>query len=119
MRHILTIEYGYSRVYVHSLALQAVVERCTNNSPIMTDGEKGPIPLPQLKKWMANDYQFINEVIDAARMVLRTVVEDLYPGNHLKHCPVRTFFRIVSVAMMLLKVSTSSSSQLHLPLQRV
>lgn len=31
------------------------------------------------------------------------VVEGLYPGDYLRHAPVRTFFRIVSVAIILLK----------------
>jgi hypothetical protein len=35
--------------------------------------------------------------------VLKVVVEGLYPGDYLRHAPVRTFFRIVSVAIILLK----------------
>lgn len=115
---MLTIEFEYTRVYLNSLALQAVVERCTNNTPMQThaqphgmghakvpsNGENGnAIPFSTVAKWYANDRHYINEVIDASRNVLKIVVEGLHPGGYLRHAPVRTFFRIVSVAIILLK----------------
>lgn len=117
LRHVLTIEFEYTRVYLNSLALQAVVERCTHNSPLQThaqphgpngrttngNDEGGAIPFSTLVKWYANDRHYINEVIDASRNVLKVVVEGLHPGGYLRHAPVRTFFRIVSVAIILLK----------------
>jgi len=63
----------------------------------------GAIPFSTLVKWYANDRHYINEVIDASRNVLKVVVEGLHPGGYLRHAPVRTFFRIVSVAIILLK----------------
>ncbi|KAF2848156.1 hypothetical protein T440DRAFT_429428 [Plenodomus tracheiphilus IPT5] len=122
LRHVLIIEFEYTRVYLNSLALQAVVERCTHNSPLQTHAQPhggpntngnarstngaddgGAIPFSTLVKWYANDRYYINEVIDASRNVLRVVVDGLYPGGYLRHAPVRTFFRIVSVAIILLK----------------
>lgn len=114
---MLIIEFEYTRVYLNSLALQAVVERCTHNTPLQTHanlstatngtatgpGDGGAIPFSTLTKWYANDRHYINEVIDASRNVLKVVVEGLYPGDYLRHAPVRTFFRIVSVAIILLK----------------
>ncbi|KAK4994243.1 zinc finger transcriptional activator, partial [Elasticomyces elasticus] len=120
MRHILDIEYEYCRVYLNSLALQAVVERCTNNTPkqayanlvnnitytnassnrLRTDTA---IPPSTLMKWYGNDRHYIREVSEACRNLLRIVVEGLYPGEYLKHAPVRTYFRIISVAIILLK----------------
>ena len=47
---------------------------------------------------------YIKEVIESSRIVLREVVEGLLPNDQLKHAPVRTYFRIVSAAMFLLKV---------------
>ena len=47
---------------------------------------------------------YIKEVIDSSRIVLRHVVEGLLPDDQLKHAPVRTYFRIISAAMFLLKV---------------
>lgn len=119
LRHILTIEFEYCRVYLNSLALQAVVERCTHNTPMQThlqppngasngpssstSKDGGAIPFSTLVKWYGNDQYYIKEVIDASRNVLKVVVDGLYPGDYLKHAPVRTFFRIVSVAIILLK----------------
>lgn len=117
---MLTIEYEYTRVYVNSLALQAVVERCTHNTPLQShaqpngaassSGNNGvngsndgsAIPFSTLVKWYGNDRHHIREVVDASRNVLKVVVDGLYP-DYLRHAPVRTFFRIVSVAIILLK----------------
>ncbi|KAL6709080.1 zinc finger transcriptional activator [Coniothyrium glycines] len=117
LRHVLIIEFEYTRVYLNSLALQAVVERCTHNTPMQThaqvnglngrttngNDDGGAIPFSTLVKWYANDRHYINEVIDASRNVLKVVVDGLHPGGYLRHAPVRTFFRIVSVAIILLK----------------
>ena len=114
LRFVLTIEFEYTRVYLNSLALQAVVERCTHNTPVQahaqpngtssnTSRDGGAIPFSTLTKWYGNDRYYIKEVIDACRNVLKVVVEGLYPGDYLRHAPVRTFFRIVSVAIILLK----------------
>ncbi|KAF2011231.1 hypothetical protein BU24DRAFT_426314 [Aaosphaeria arxii CBS 175.79] len=116
LRHVLLIEFEYTRVYVNSLALQAVVERCTHNTPLQahaqphgsaaskdTSRDGGAIPFNTLQKWYGNDRHYINEVIEASRNVLRVVVEGLQQQNFLRHAPVRTFFRIVSVAIILLK----------------
>ena len=105
MRDILAIEYEYCRVYINSVALQDVVERCANNTPAPTKSDGEAIPFSTLMRWYGNDRQYIWDVIDASRKVLQVVVNDLYPNGHLKHAPVRTYFRIISVAIVLLKVS--------------
>lgn len=110
MRHILTIEYEYSRVYINSLALQAVFHRCAANSPLQANldafpsskADGGAIPFTTLTKWICNDRKYIEEVIQASRTVLEIVIKHLFPV-YLRHCPVRAFFRIVSVAIILLK----------------
>ncbi|KAK0621424.1 hypothetical protein B0T17DRAFT_534001 [Bombardia bombarda] len=121
IRHILTIEYEYVRIYVNSLSLQAVVERCTNNaggasapggsvsgssapqlSP-QTQNYYGKLPLGQLGGFGAEDQEYVKEVVNGSRNLLRTVVEGLLPDDYLKHAPVRTYFRIISGAMFLLK----------------
>ncbi|KAL2760885.1 hypothetical protein ACRALDRAFT_1027502 [Sodiomyces alcalophilus JCM 7366] len=121
-RHILSIEYEYVRIYVNSLSLQAVVERSASNagntaqaghggqvnmttaqlSP-QTQSYFGKLPLGQLGGFGATDQEYIREVVDGCRNLLRTVVEGLLPGDYLKHAPVRTYFRIISGAMFLLK----------------
>ncbi|PHH71459.1 hypothetical protein CDD83_5167 [Cordyceps sp. RAO-2017] len=121
IRHILTIEYEYVRIYVNSLSLQAVVERCTthagsvgsaggaNGQPAnqqlspQTMINYGKLPLGQLGGFTVHDQEYVREVVDGSRNLLRTVVEGLLPGGYLKHAPVRTYFRIISGAMFLLK----------------
>lgn len=118
MRHILIIEYEYCRVYLNSLALQAVVERCASSTPPVAKAELSGhealsldaratgerIPSSTVIKWRGDDQRYIKEVVDASRSVLRAVVEGLRPGDYLRHAPVRTWFRIISVAIILLKV---------------
>lgn len=50
--------------------------------------------------------QYIQEVVDASRKILRLVLERLVPGGHLKHAPVRTCFRILSGMIFILKVDS-------------
>lgn len=115
IRHILTIEYEYVRIYFNSLSLQAVVERCTSNagngsasngpqqlSP-QTILNYGQLPLGQLGGFTIHDQEHVREVVEGSRNLLRTVVDGLLPGGYLKHAPVRTYFRIISGAMFLLK----------------
>ncbi|OTB08049.1 hypothetical protein M426DRAFT_218625 [Hypoxylon sp. CI-4A] len=120
IRHILTIEYEYVRIYVNSLALQAVVERCTTNattnsahggSSAVTNAQLSPqtqnylgnLPLGHLGGFGHEDQEYVKEVVDGCRNLLRTVVEGLLKEGYLKHAPVRTYFRIISGAMFLLK----------------
>lgn len=124
IRHILKIEYEYVRVYANSLSLQAVVERCNNAghtaaggtaggpAPVggsaaqlspQTQNYFGKLPLGQLGGFSSTDQEYIREVVIGCRNLLRTVVDGLLPGGYLKHAPVRTYFRIMSGAMFLLK----------------
>ncbi|EFX03292.1 c6 zinc finger domain containing protein [Grosmannia clavigera kw1407] len=127
IRHILTIEYEYVRIYVNSLSLQAVVERCTTKSAgggsassaavgsafgsssaapqlsPQTQNYYGKLPLGQLGGFGAADQEYVKEVVEGCRNLLTTVVDGLLPGGYLKHAPVRTYFRIISGAMFLLK----------------
>lgn len=122
IKYVLKIEYEYVRVYANSLSLQAVVERCTSNagntaaggtvaagggsttqlSP-QTQSYFGKLPLGQLGGFSTTDNKYIKEVVEGCRQLLRTVVDGLLPGGYLKHAPVRTYFRIISGAMFLLK----------------
>ncbi|KXT05290.1 hypothetical protein AC578_10956 [Pseudocercospora eumusae] len=123
MRAILGIEYEYCRCYINALALQAVAERCANDHPspvqpidpplemaraAVADANSGPkadfaIAPSTLSKWLGGDRNYMVTVGDAARNLLKIVVDDLEPDGFLRHAPVRTYFRIISVAIMLLK----------------
>lgn len=124
IRHVLTIEYEYVRIYVNSLSLQAVVERCanialgnagavSNNGASSTSSGNqlspktqdiyGKMPIGNIGGVSVADQEYIKEVVEGSRNLLRTVVEGLLPDDYLKHAPVRTYFRIISGAMFLLK----------------
>lgn len=118
MRAILEIEYEYCRVYLNALALQAVAERCANDHPSPAQVVDPPLEMARaavngrpdiaiapstLSKWLGGDRHYMVTVGDASRNLLKIVVEDLYPDGFLRHAPVRTYFRIISVAIMLLK----------------
>lgn len=119
IRHVLIIEYEYVRIYVNSLSLQAVVERCANVAlgnagavPSTSSGHQlspktqdlyGKMPIGDIGGVSAADQEYIKEVVEGSRNLLRAVVEGLLPDDYLKHAPVRTYFRIISGAMFLLK----------------
>ncbi|WPG99779.1 hypothetical protein R9X50_00259800 [Acrodontium crateriforme] len=127
MRHILDIEYEYCRVYLNSLALQAVAERCANENPlsmvehpphelarsVTTNGIRSDVAIDPstLSKWLGGDRKYMVAVGDSARNLLKIVVDGLYPNQMLKHAPVRTYFRIISVAIMLLKSFSLGASE--------
>jgi len=127
MRYIMEIEYEYCRVYINALSLQAVAERCANEqtfslndpplemarSSITTNGVRSDVAIapPTLAKLLGGDRPYLHEVGEAARNLLKVVVDGLYPGEYLRHAPVRTYFRIVSVAIMLLKSFSLGASE--------
>lgn len=97
------VEYEHSRVCVNQLALQAVLERCMNSGAADNDSGKA-IPPDRLNQWYGDDREDVGGVIESCRNVLRIVVDGLAPGGYLSNAPVRTSFRIISVAMVLVKV---------------
>jgi hypothetical protein len=126
IQHILSIEYEYVRIYVNSLSLQAVVERCTSNATNRSSTNNGPttsamspetqnyfgkLPLARIGGFGAADQGYVREVVEGCRNLLRTVVEGLLPNDYLKHAPVRTYFRIISGAMFLLKTFALGASK--------
>lgn len=100
-------------LYVNSLALQAVVDRWTTMSneaaqSQMSRPNAGPsasgVGFHVLMELYRVNEPYIQEVVDASRKILQTVLEVLVPGDHLKHAPVRTCFRILSGMIFILKV---------------
>lgn len=110
-------------LYVNCLALQAVVERWTtmndagshtnqNHANGTTNGTAngtgpgaGTVPLQILLEQYEVNEPYIQEVVDASRRILQIVLEGFVPGDILKHAPVRTYFRILSGMIFILKVS--------------
>lgn len=121
MQYLLTMEYEYARLYINSLALQKVVEswvkisreNAANASQVssakagvgVASVGSGAVSFSMLFDIFKPNKQYIEEVADAARTILKSVVEGLGPGDSLRHAPVRTYFRVLSGLMFTLKVS--------------
>ena len=119
MRFILRIEYDYSRAFLTGLALQAVVQRCARNTPLSrfaelatsvdaSNGdeangqEAGPFTPADYRKFVGSDSPHIVECIEACRNIFRSII-NVRNLDYLRHCPVRTYFRIISAALILIK----------------
>ncbi|KAL8839872.1 MAG: hypothetical protein Q9170_001552 [Blastenia crenularia] len=99
-RIILSIELEYVKLYIYSLALQAVLEYWQSNVAPGNEDQSSNASFSTV--YQRNSF-WIKEVVKAARNLLRLVTEGLLPSDYLKHAPVRTHFRILSGAMFLLK----------------
>lgn len=109
---ILTMEYEHVRFYVNSLALQAVVDRCTTFNATAKSAGGGPgKSFAALMQLSPQDVEFIKEVVDASRALLSCVVEKMWPGGYLRHAPVRIYLRVLGASMFLLKVRPFSRFQ--------
>ena len=96
-------------MFINSLALQAVIEAigAANEQP-PDDGPQEQNTPPAIFSSKIRDIHprnapYIKEVIEASRNLLKLAVENLHSAGALKHAPVRTHFRILSGAMLLLK----------------
>lgn len=111
IHNIMTLEYEHVRMYINSLALQTIIDRCTTASQPASKKSKQSAnsttseqpSFAAIMQIYSDDQAFITEVVDASRCVLTTVVERMAPTGELKHAPVRIYLRILSAAMFLLK----------------
>ena len=99
-------------IYINSLSLQAVLEKCATSAQEAEENDGPPTaqtPPGLFSSKLVDIYKqnevYIKELIDAARSLLDLFVNGLRPDIGLKHAPVRTHFRVLSAAMFLLKVS--------------
>lgn len=103
--------------YINGLALQAVLEKWTTKVGSEFEDSSPKTPGSSVSSSFASLYSqneyYIKQVVDAARTVLRHVVDGLLPDDYLKHASVRIYFRIVSAAMFLLKVSLACQKTTH------
>ena len=121
MRTILLIEYEYVAMYIHSLPLQAFVERAIAATPSkqnldafvpggvarndsLTNLNHGGILPEDVRKWMQDDYPYVQKLVASCQHVLALIGESKIPQDQLKHFSVRVYFRIMASAVHLLKV---------------
>ncbi|KIV99445.1 uncharacterized protein PV09_08874 [Verruconis gallopava] len=106
MRTILLIEYDYIRIYIHSLPLQAFVERAIASTPSKQNIDaftSNGIALEDVRKWMQEDSPYIQTLVESCQHVLSLIGESTMPVEKIKHFTVRVYFRIMASAVHLLK----------------
>ncbi|KAM0254301.1 hypothetical protein ACHAQJ_006942 [Trichoderma viride] len=88
---LLMIDYHFVRLFINSLALQAVSQQAYSrqNQSLGSEFEK------------TSDFPFIKEVIDGCSQILRMVIR-LAEENHLKYMPTRLHIRFASAAIYLI-----------------
>jgi hypothetical protein len=91
---MLLVEWEYIRLYINSLALQAVAERESSQSAI--DG--------QTLQVSDEDAVYIDHVVDASKSILNYMIYSFAPKGYLRSSPVKVFLRIISAAVFLVKV---------------
>jgi hypothetical protein len=94
---MLLVDYQYVRMYINSLAVQALVERASTRG-----GQYVAFEVDRFKMENRQDQKFIQEVIDASRSILSTTTT-LAENGGLRYSPVRLFLRITSASIFLLK----------------
>jgi len=89
------VEWEYIRLYINSLALQAVAERELTQMVGM-DGQALQIS--------DEDAIYIDHVVDASKSILNYILFEFAPRGYLRLSPVKVFLRIISAAVFLVKV---------------
>jgi hypothetical protein len=100
------MDYYYTRVYIHSTAIQALVDRISNDAG--SDGLWQHHELWRTK--YAQEFASVNEVRESSRNILNMAVE-LGNQGFLQCCPVRVFLRVVSASVFLLKSMSLGSRE--------
>ncbi|KAI5291597.1 hypothetical protein KEM54_003190 [Ascosphaera aggregata] len=114
MLNALRMEYEYTRLYINCMALQAVVDKWTTMASQdlnhNANGSKHSSLHVLMEQYRVNE-AYIQEVIDASRTILQIVLDKLVPNDYLKHAPIRTFFRILSGMIFILKTFTLGAKE--------
>lgn len=64
-----------------------------------------------LSKCFDGDRKYIKEIVTSSQNLLKCIIEGLLPDEYLKHAPVRTYFRVIAVSMVLLKTFALGATQ--------
>ena len=92
----LFIEYHHARIYINSLGMEAACQRAI----FQMDSERDAGPLRTILE--SQEHECINEVIDGAIHILERTI-NLAETDTLRFSPVRTFLRITTSSVFLLK----------------
>src|SRR5579859_3161886 len=98
---MLLIEWEYIRLYINSLALQAVAERES------TQVDNQAIRISE------EDVIYIDHVVEASKSILNYTIYEFAPRGYLRLSPVKVFLRIISAAVFLVKVLILTTENTH------
>lgn len=102
-RQILLVEFYFVKLYINSIAVQALVERADGN-----DLDDSWLIHDLLRPESSQDSRFVREVRDSSVEILRIATE-LSQKAILQYCPVRFFLRVVAASIYLLKTISLGS----------
>lgn len=104
-RLILLVEYHFVRMYINSIAVQALVERVGDSGTNRTW-----LDHDLLRSEFSHDFRFVKEVRDASVEILQ-IATQLSEVSILQYCPVRFFLRVVASSIYLLKTISLGSRE--------
>lgn len=92
------IEFQYHRIFLHSLGMQAVVDRAMASGPSADRADPG---------WIhgfvtSADAEFILQVIDGSCKIIQCAVRLAEMGS-LRYCPARITMRVIAASVFMLK----------------
>lgn len=99
-RLMLLVEWEYIRLYINSLAVQAVAER-ESSQVLGIDGQSVRVS--------EEEAVYIEHVVDASKSILNYTIYEFAPRGYLRLSPVKVFLRIISAAVFLVKVRPHSA----------
>ncbi|KAE8413564.1 hypothetical protein BDV36DRAFT_286915 [Aspergillus pseudocaelatus] len=100
---LLCLQFEYLRLYINAFAFQAVLYR-TPKGPSGSDGGKSSyFPYSVMA---SADGRHIYIAIDAAKSVLKYLMERLNPTKHLRYIPVRFYLYEIHASVFLFKALT-------------
>ncbi|KAK5169338.1 zinc finger transcriptional activator [Saxophila tyrrhenica] len=103
-KQALLVDYYYTRMYINSIALQALVERASQAS-----AGNSWLEQDYLRTESAQDIGFINDVRESSGQIL-VVTKKLSDDGVLAYFPVRFFLRVVAASIFLLKTISLGST---------
>ncbi|KAL3474160.1 hypothetical protein BJX99DRAFT_271890 [Aspergillus californicus] len=114
--NILHIEYQYLRVFANSLGVQGIVEQVLSDTLPQGTIDATFVSQARQLNMSRNEYEFIEEVIDGACVILARIVS----LSHPECLPMRVLSRMISSSIFLLKAlalgvrKTKLQESLHL-----
>ena len=97
----------YTKIYIYSLALQAMAEKKTHDK--FNQGISNN-PASSILDLTNGDHELVQDLIDGAKGVLNRILA-LSAAGTLKFLPVRIYVRLISACIFLLKVGVSKAGR--------